>query len=436
MSSEPAKQNKTAAERVRLSPAAIRRHRVAWKLGRPFVHLAMARRYRFHAAPERDLPRCFLLLSNHVTRFDPVLLVDSFPDQLYFVASEHIQRMKIAPLMMWLAAPITRRKSRTESGTAMDILRRLKAGCSVGVFIEGERSYNGQTEFIPDSAAHLVKMCGCALVTYRLENGYFTEPRWASSTRPNGRMTGHVVGVYPPEQLKAMSRQQVLELIRSDLWLDAYAEQEKEPLTYPGQNLAEHLETALFYCPVCGAVGSLKSRGDRFYCPDCGLDLRYTEQGYLESRTADPAPYTTVRDWFNWQKEAAAELARSRCGRHELLTADDGQLLYSVHDEDHSARLLGRGRLALWGDGLTFDGPELQLSFPLSRLTALSCHESTLLSFAVSGAGGAGFYEVDCTVPRSAVKYQIMFRALKELQLQQAREQEAPEAAAGTDKPE
>ena len=34
--------------------------------------------------------------------------------------------MKVAPIMMALADPITRRKSRTETGTAMDILRRLK----------------------------------------------------------------------------------------------------------------------------------------------------------------------------------------------------------------------------------------------------------------------------------------------------------------------
>ncbi len=415
------KTHKSGGERLRLSPAVIRRHRLAWKLGRPLVRPAMARRYGFHAPVERDLPECFLLLCNHVTRLDPLLLPAAFPQQMYFVASEHIQRMKLAPVINWLAAPIIRRKSRTETGTAMDILRRLKAGCSVCVFIEGERSYNGQTEFIPDSAAHLAKMCGCALVTYRLENGYFTEPRWSSSIRANGSMTGHVVGVYPPEKLKAMSRAEVLEAIRGDLWLDAYAEQEKETLSYPGKNLAEHLETALFYCPVCGAIGRLKSQGDRFFCPDCSLDLRFTEQGYLEAPDGSAPPYTTVRDWFNWQKQTAADYALARYGSHELLTADEDQLLYGIHEEDHSARLQDRGRLALYGDGLEFSG-QRELFLPLERVTAVSCHESSLLSFAVSGTAreGSSFYEVECVTPRSAVKYQIMFRALKERQLAEA----------------
>ncbi|MBQ3287736.1 MAG: 1-acyl-sn-glycerol-3-phosphate acyltransferase [Firmicutes bacterium] len=409
-------------EGSRLTPGRIRLHRLIWKLGRPLMHPLMHRRYRFHAKKETGLPDCFLLLCNHVTHLDPLLVVDSFPRQMYFVASEHIQRKKIAPLMMALTFPIIRRKSRTETGTAMDILRRLKAGCSVCVFIEGERSYAGQTEFIPDSAAHLAKMCGCALVTYRIEDGYFTEPRWASSSRPNGHMTGHVVKVYSPEELKAMSRQEALEHIRQDLWLDAYAVQEKEMLTYPGKNLAEHLETALFYCPVCGSVGTMRSRGDRFFCEKCGLDLRYTDKGYLEAADGSEPPYTKVRDWFNWQKEAAAELADSSYGKHELLTEDEDQLLFAVDEDSHTSRQLATGKLALYGDGLEFTAPGFQLKFPVSRVNMVSCHESKLLSFSVNGEDDAGFYEVDCVIPRSAVKYQLMFCALKERQLAEAAE--------------
>ena len=416
------KDNKKNKEKARrLTPARIRLHRFIWKPGTLLMHLLMLRRYRFQPHKEHGLPDTFLMLSNHVTRFDPMMVAYCFPHQMYFVASEHIQRMKVAPIMMALADPITRRKSRTETGTAMDILRRLKLGCSVCVFIEGERSYAGQTEFIPDSAAHLAKMCGCSLVTYRLENGYFTEPRWADKSRPNGHMTGHVVNVYSPEQLKAMSRQQVLEAIRGDLWLDAYEQQEKEPLRYPGENLAEHLETALFYCPVCGAIGSLESKGDRFYCRECGLSLRYTEYGYLESTTDSPAPYTTVRDWFNWQKEEASSFAAARYGTHELLTEDSGQLLYDVDEDSHTSKLLATGRLALYGDGLEFTAPDLELKLPISRINAVSCHESKLLSFSAAGGEEDGFYEVDCEKPRSAVKYQIMFRALKELQRQEAK---------------
>lgn len=408
------KRKKSAAK---LSKGRIRLHRLAWKLFRPLTGLLMGRLYGFHAPVERDLPPCFLLLCNHVTRFDPLLLPQPIPRQMYFVASEHILRMKIAPLMMFLASPITRRKSRTETSTALEIIRRLRAGCSVCVFIEGERSYGGQTEFIPDSAAHLAKTCGYPLVTYRLENGYLTEPRWASSIRKNGRMSGGVVGIYGAEELKAMSREQVLERIRQDLWLDAYEQQEKETLTYPGKNLAEHLETALFYCPRCRSLGRLTSRGDWFFCPDCGLKLRFNEQGYFESEQGDPPPFTTVRDWYNWQKQETVSLAQAHLGRHHLLARDEDQHLFAVDEENHSSRLLSQGTLSLYGDGLEFCGSEgdFELKLPLSQLKAISCHESKLLSFSVKdGSDKTGFYEVDSPFPRSAHKYQLLFRGLRE----------------------
>ena len=397
-------------------PQGYLRHRLAWKLLRPLLHGVMQPRYRFHARPQRGLPQPCLVFSNHVALLDPLLICDSFPQQMYYVASEHILRRSIAPLMTWLGAPLLRRKSRTEANTAMDILRRLRAGCNVCVFIEGERSFAGQTEFIPDSAAHLAKMCGCSLVTYRIENGYLTEPRWSLHTRPNGSMTGHVVRVYSPQELEQMSREQVLQAIRGDLWLDAYERQELQPLAYPGPKLAESLETVLFLCPCCGSVGRLKSRDDRFWCQDCELDLRYTEFGYLESNNHHPAPYTTVRDWFNWQRQAGAAYALAHRLDPQPLACDPDQELYAVDAQTHQPSLLGRGQLALYGDRLEFTATDrdYRLSLGLEEITNLSCHERTLLSFSVKQGKSGLFFESDGPVPRSPYKYQLLFRTLRD----------------------
>lgn len=44
------------------------------------------------------LPENYIVLSNHVTDYDPLLVGVSFPGQMYFVASEHITRWDIASL--------------------------------------------------------------------------------------------------------------------------------------------------------------------------------------------------------------------------------------------------------------------------------------------------------------------------------------------------
>jgi hypothetical protein len=244
----------------------------------------------------------------------------------------------------------------------MDILRRLKAGCSVCVFIEGERSYAGQTEFIPDSAAHLAKMCGCALVTYRIEDGYFTEPRWASSSRPNGHMTGHVVKVYSPEELKAMTPAEINEAIGRDLHEDAYARARKNPVRFRGRRLAEHMETLLCLCPRCGRIHTLESRDDTVRCWKCGFSFRYLPTGFL---AGEDLPFDNIRDWNRWQ---TIELLRmcDEAGEEPIFTDSSVRCDEVLFAQD--TKSVGKGEMHLFRDRLELPG----VTIPLAELTGMA----------------------------------------------------------------
>jgi len=159
-----------------------------------------------------------LVLCNHNTDWDPLLLGVAFPTYMSFVASEHIFRWGFAGrLIVWLMAPISRLKGKTAADTVMTVLRRLRKGVSVAMFAEGNRSFNGLTGPIDPAAGKLARGCGASLVTYRLDGGYFTSPRWCGSGLRRGRMTGRVVHVYSPAELKAMSADEVNAAIRRDL---------------------------------------------------------------------------------------------------------------------------------------------------------------------------------------------------------------------------
>ena len=85
----------------------------------------------------------------------------------------------------------------------MACLRKLKAGRSVFIFAEGETSWDGRTQDIFPGIGRMAKIGGVQLLTYRLEGGYLSAPRWGKGIR-RGRMQGRIAGVYSPEQLKAM----------------------------------------------------------------------------------------------------------------------------------------------------------------------------------------------------------------------------------------
>ena len=54
----------------------------------------------------------YIVLSNHVSDYDPIFVASSFRKQMYFVASEHIARWKhFYRLLDYVLAPIMRAKA-------------------------------------------------------------------------------------------------------------------------------------------------------------------------------------------------------------------------------------------------------------------------------------------------------------------------------------
>ena len=184
-----------------------RRHIFVWKALRPLARLICWIKFGFTSEVSR-VRGPFLLMSNHVTNWDPILVACSFPEQAYFVTSEHLLRAGLGgKLVGWLQSPIPRQKSGNAATTVLTMMRYLRRGLNVCVFPEGNRTWDGVTaEFLP-SIAKLARTSGAALVTYKLTGGYFASPRWAGNSIRRGKMHGATVRVYSPEELRAMSPQ-------------------------------------------------------------------------------------------------------------------------------------------------------------------------------------------------------------------------------------
>lgn len=206
-----------------------RRHVFVWKALRPLAKLICWIKFGF-TCEKTNVKGPYLLVSNHVTNWDPILVACSFPEQTYFVTSEHLLRAGLGgKLVGWLQSPIPRQKSGSAASTVLTMMRYLRRGMNVCVFPEGNRTWDGVTaEFLP-SIGKLARSSGASLVTYKLTGGYFASPRWAGNSIRRGKMHGEAVRVYSPEELRAMSPQEINERIVSDLHEDAYERQRKNP---------------------------------------------------------------------------------------------------------------------------------------------------------------------------------------------------------------
>ena len=105
---------------------AYERHRRIWRFFYVLLRGPICRIFCLkHENPEIKGP-C-LIVANHVTDWDPLLLAMSFPRlPLYYVASEHIFRQGfISRVLLWLMEPIARRKGAAGTDTVKACLRHL-----------------------------------------------------------------------------------------------------------------------------------------------------------------------------------------------------------------------------------------------------------------------------------------------------------------------
>ena len=377
---------------------AYQRQKRAYRIMYPMARHLMKWLLNYEAVPGPKVEGPCLILSNHVTDFDPFLVGLSFPSHMYFVAGENVLRMGfLSKIAVRYASLIQRVKGTTDAEAALQILRTLKKGRNVCMFAEGNRTFTGETLPIAPATAKLVKLSRATLVTYRLVGGYLTSPRW-SVHRRKGRVSGGPVGVYSPDELKGMSEAEVLDLLRRDLYENAYETQKKDPVAYRGKALAETLETALYLCPKCHKIDTLHSQGDRFFC-DCGLSMRIDEYGFFQG--AD-LPFATPLEWDRWQTGEMEKLAEN-LGEAAAFSDDDQTL--NRKEDDHSLTQLATGTMALYRDRLTVG----EHTFPLHDLRGIGLIQRQGMVFSTADAD----YAITAQRLRCVRKYQTLFEILK-----------------------
>lgn len=370
-------------------------HQLIWVIIRPAAWVIAWVKFNFHTHP-RSIPSPCLVVSNHCTDLDPVLLALSIRQQCYFIASEHIFRKGWGgKILTAIQSPIARRKGTTAGDTALTAIRRLRKGYNVAVFAEGNRSYNGQTGAIVESTAKLVRASGASLVTYRLRGGYLSAPRWAQRAR-RGRIDGETVGVYTPEQLKRMTPAEIADLMRRDIYENAFDTQREQRIAFHGVGLAEHIERALYICPLCGKAGELHSRGDELFC-SCGLHTRYDRLGFF---TGGELPFDNMLDWDKWQ--AGEMLSRVQNVGGACLAADADVALDEVLDDGTLCRR-ATGTLRVFRDRFEHGGE----SFPFPDVSGVALFGSQSLELTCGGRHWA----FSCARVCNMRKYATFYRA-------------------------
>ena len=387
-----------------------KRHQIFWKIIR-FIAPSVLKplyKYSYELAPKLEPP--YLVFSNHNGDLDPALVALSFPQQMYFVASEHVYRAGFASkILRFVFEPIAKRKGTADAVTVMKSIRALREGKNVCIFPEGQKSFNGITGEINIATGKLVKASKASLVTYKLEGGYFTTPRWGKGIR-KGKMHGSIVNIYNKEDLEKLSPEEITDLVKKDLYEDAYQKQSQNPIAYKGKNLAEGIEHALCLCPECKQIDTLFSKKNSVFCKNCDFTTSIDIYGYFD----ESCKFKTVLQWDEFQQEELKKLIQEKSSeKSEFIFSNDEVTLKTVKAE-HQEEIIGTGKFSMFTDKFIFnsvkDEKEISLEIPQKNIVDISMYGKQALVFSDNNGN---YYELTSKNIINVRKFIFCFKYLK-----------------------
>ena len=241
----------------------------------------------------KDKSRPYLFLYNHVTAFDQFFVSLASPRPLYHVASEDIFTNGIlSKLMIWATGPIPIKKQMTDASAIKTLTKTAKAGGSIALSPEGNRSFDGRGVYINPAIAKLIKLLKLPIAIFKIEGGYGAWPRWSDKTR-RGPVTCKVDYIIEPDEYKSMSADELFAVIKDKLYIDESICKDD----YKGKNLAEFIERLFYVCPDCG-FSEFESKGDVARCKACGLEVSVKGNGELSSKPFEPK---SIAQWYDLQ---------------------------------------------------------------------------------------------------------------------------------------
>lgn len=340
----------------------------------------------------------YLVLSNHQTVYDQFFLGYMLRPKMYFVATDDLTTMKfVSPLLNYFVHPIPYKKGSTDFTILRTCKKVADEGGTIVIFPEGNRTYSGETGYINDTIAKMIKFLKLPVAFVNITGGYGVQPRWANKPNRGKKMHCEVVNTMSFDEYKDLSYEEIFEIVKKNLYVD----ESTEDGPFKSKHQAEYLERAIYYCPKCG-FSHFASKGNVLTCKNCGATVKYNSFKQFES--ADGViPFKNVKEWYRYQEKTLLALDFNLYADEDEITSDVVSL-FEVIPRKKKVQILEEAKLTLFKNRLEFTLKDERLVFEFNDI----------ISAGVFGKNKMNFFMKDKTYQ---IKSDVHFNALKYVQI-------------------
>ena len=244
----------------------------------------------------------YIMLCNHNSFYDFYVMESAIaPTTGVFPAAvdDFIGR---EPILRALGG-VPKRKYTADIGLLRTARTALKNDEIFGIYAEARYSLCGLTEVIPDAIGQLIKHQKVPVVVLNCKGHHIYDPFWGNHRhRRIFHMEARMEQLLTPDEVKALSIDEINDKVRAALYNDDFRWQSKNRIKVTYKKRAEGLHKVLYQCPNCMTEYKMNSKGDTVFCEHCGKSWKLNEYGELEGSDGK-TEFKFPTDWYKWERE-------------------------------------------------------------------------------------------------------------------------------------
>jgi len=356
------------------------------KLLRASYGMWLKRFYKIRCRGEKlswNLRPPYVLVANHVTMLDPFILSVFVREPIYWITADGNMRSRMMKALLRMVGSIPKSKAIPDIETVnwiVDVIRKRRG--VVGIFPEGQATWDGRTLPMIPSTAKLLKLLKVPVLAAVIRGGFSSLPRWSWAAR-RGRIEVDFSVILTAAELKSLGVEEIGRRLDEALAHDESSWNRAAGTSFASARRAEHLEIPLFMCPACETIGALRSRRNRIACAACGRSVGIDEYSRFRSPSEGMPFFSTIPEWSDWQELAFDRFLERKSASDKPLFSDTGVRLLRGR-KMAPLRLLASGTLVLFADRLELCGASgARQSYPLASIEGAGVLKHDLFEFYV-----------------------------------------------------
>lgn len=305
----------------------------------------------------KDYKGAYIVVSNHASRADYIYTgIPFLPHRLNYVAGYNEFFRSHLAFVFRLLQVIPKKNFTPDVYCIKEITRILRSGGRVIIFPEGMSSISGANQPVALGSAKMLKHFGVPVLYCHIKGGYLTNTKYCLDER-KGKVQVTIDQLFTPDQLKAMSEDEIEAKLHDAIKHDDYAWNKTARVAYDGKGeMAKNMHDLLYMCPRCGKEFAMRGEGNVIKCQSCGNGATLNEYYDLIPFDDSCVIPETPRVWFDLERARAAELVKDPAFKLEEKVKLGMLPKHEYLKNQATSNIVGEGVLTLDSTGLWYRG--------------------------------------------------------------------------------